>query len=155
MHRNIANARPVAAVQLSAAIALGITVAAPASAATKEVDLATQDRALAYCESGRMPGLNQAYIRGASLVQLGPDALCAQVFASGVDIKKSILVKGKRASECNLSSAAQAITFCNAGGMGEDDIAYIAGKAGETISGPGYGCIVSLSSGSIRHAICK
>jgi hypothetical protein len=88
-------------------------------------------------------------------MQLGPGGLCAQVFAGGVGIRKSIWVKDKRALQCNLSSAAQAIAFCNGGGMGRDDVAYIPGKAGTTFSGPGYGCVVNLSSSSIAHAICK
>jgi hypothetical protein len=141
---------------LSAAIAFGITAAAPASAATKEVNLATPAQALAYCKSGRMPGSDIAYVNGGpGLVQYGPTDHCKQRVPNTIPIKKAIRIVGKRASECNLASPGQAITFCNDGGMGEYDIAYILGKVGKTISGPGYGCVVNFSTSSIGNAICK
>jgi hypothetical protein len=69
-------------------------------------------------------------------MQLGPGGLCAQVFAGGVGIRKSIWVKDKRALQCNLSSAAQAIAFCNGGGMGRDDVAYTPGKPAQQSRAP-------------------
>jgi hypothetical protein len=154
MRHKITRARPVLQILLPAALALGI--AAPAAAATREIDLATPAQALAYCQSGKMPGSDIAYINGGpKLVQYGPSSNCAQKVAKKIDVKKAILASGKHVAECNLSSPAKAITFCNDGGMGEYDIGYVTGKVGKTISGPGYGCVVNFSSSSIGNAICR
>jgi hypothetical protein len=156
MHRNLISARSARAALLSAAAALGIIVAAAASAATHEVDLATASQALAYCKSGKMPGSDIAYINGGpGLVQYGPNEHCKQRIPTDIAIKKAVQFNGKHASECNLSSAAQATAFCNGGSMGEYDIDYINGKVGRTISGPGYGCVVNYSSSSIGNAVCR
>jgi hypothetical protein len=155
MQRKITIARPVAAaLLLSAAMAFGIV--ARASAATKEVNLATPAQALAYCKSGKMPGSDIAYINGGpGLVQYGPTEHCKQRVPNTIPIKKAIRIVGKIASECNLSPPGQAITFCDSGAMGEYDIDYVSGKVGKTISGPGYGCVVNFSTSSIGNAVCK
>lgn len=138
-----------------AAFALSIAASGQASAATKEVTLASASQALAYCKSGKMPSNDVAYINGAGgLAQFGPGASCAQKAATS-PAKKAVEVKGKRVLECNLSAAKAAVTFCNSGAMGEWDIAYISGKVGRTISGPGYGCGVNFSTSSIGNAICR
>ncbi len=147
---------PVFGRLMQAALALGIGAAGQASAATKEVTLATPAQALTYCQSGKMPGSDIAYINGGpGLVQYGPSNSCAQKVATKITVTKAIQVNGKRVSECNLSPEAQALTFCNDGEMGEWDIDYIKGKIGKTINGPGYGCTVNDSTSGIANAICK
>lgn len=135
--------------------AAGFTVSAAAKP-IREVTLATAAQALTYCQSGKMPSGDIAYIAGGpGLVQYGPDQNCVQQVPTKGAITKSIQVLGARISECKLASAAKAIQFCNSGAMGEWDIDYIAGKVGKTINGPGYGCTVNFSTSSIGNAVCR
>lgn len=143
---------------LSAALVLGLTAfgAFPAAAKTKEVTLATPDQALAYCQSGKMPSGDIAYIAGApGLAQYGPDADCAQQVPTKTSVTKSVQVVGNRVSECKLAKTRKATQFCDSGAMGEWDIDYISGKVGKTLSGPGYGCVVNYSTSNIGNAICR
>jgi hypothetical protein len=138
---------------VAVAIALGATAA---SAATAEVTLASSSQALTYCQSGKMPSGDIAYIAGGpGLVQYGPGSDCTQAVATKISVKKAIEVSGSKVKECKLVNATTAVTFCNSGSMGEWDIDYISGKVGKTISGPGYGCVVNDSTSSIGNAICK
>ena len=146
---------------VSAAFALGMAQA-PAAAkvivpsATKEVALASPDQASAYCESGKMPAGDIAYINGAAgTVQYGPDQNCVQQVPTKISIKKAIQVVGTKVSECKLQSPKRSILFCQQGGIGEFDIDYVSGKVGKTISGPGYGCTIGFSTSGIGNAICK
>lgn len=129
----------------------------PAAAGTvREVTLATSDQALAYCQSGKMPAGEIAYIAGApGLAQYGPDQSCVQQVPTKTRITKSIQVVGTRVSVCRLANAKLAVPFCESGSMGEWDIDYISGNVGKTLSGPGYGCVVNHSTSSIGNAICK
>jgi hypothetical protein len=141
---------------LSATFALGITVSAPASAATKEVDLAARTEAFAYCQSGKMPASDIAYIAGgARRVQYGPNRDCRQARTVRIIISKAIFASGKRIAECNLSPRPKAIAYCEGGGMGEQDIAYVAGKIGKSIYGPGYGCVLHRTDTVMSKALCK
>jgi|SRR5579862_4080840 len=143
---------------VSAAFVLGIAgfAAVPAAATTQEVTLASPDQALAYCQSGKMPSGDIAYISGGpGLVQYGPGEGCTQAVATGIKVTKAVKVVGTHARECKLAGAAAATTFCQSGSMGEWDIDYISGKIGKTLSGPGYGCTVNYSTSSIGNAICK
>ncbi|HEX4081203.1 MAG TPA: hypothetical protein VHX61_20250 [Rhizomicrobium sp.] len=142
----------------SAALVLGIAgFAAPATAKPiREVTLATPDEALAYCQSGKMPAGDIAYIAGGpGLAQYGPDQDCAQQVPTKGKVTKSVQVVGTKVSECKLASAKKAIAYCQSGDMGEWDIDYISGKVGLTLSGPGYGCDTGFSTSSIGNAICK
>jgi hypothetical protein len=146
---------------VSAAFVLGVA-AAPATAkeiiltSPTEVILATPAQALAYCQSGKMPGSDIAYIAGpGGLAQYGPSSSCAQQVPAKTAVTKSIEVVGSRVRECNLVGAKNAIQLCQNGGVGEWDIDYIAGKVGKTLSGPGYGCTVNFSTSSIGNAICR
>ena len=143
---------------VSAALVLGIAgFGVPASAkGIKEVTLATTDQALAYCQSGKMPSGDIAYIAGGpGLVQYGPGQNCQQQVPTKGNITKSVQVVGTKVSECKLASAKQAIAFCQSGSMGEWDIDYISGKVGRTLNGPGYGCNVNFSTSTIGNAVCK
>ena len=141
-----------------AALATGMlaSAATPAAATTREVTLATSDQALTYCQSGKMPSGDVAYISGGpGLVQYGPDQSCAQQVAKKIAIAKAVQVVGSKVSECKLAGASKAISFCQSGSMGEWDIDYISGKVGKTLSGPGYGCVVNRSTSSIGNAVCR
>jgi hypothetical protein len=70
-------------------------------------------------------------------------------------VKEALQVVKSTVSECTLASAKQAIALCNSGGIGEYDIAYIAGPAATVIGGPGYGCSTNITNLSIGNAICK
>ena len=150
------NAFLLAGVPVGLAVALVMTLSGHASAATKEIVLASPKEALKYCKSGKMPSSDIDYISGsAALAQYGPGQNCIQQAAAVDTVKKAIQVSGKRVSACNLASAKSAVTFCESGAMGEYDIAYIVGKVGKTISGPGYGCTVNYSTSGIGNALCK
>jgi hypothetical protein len=143
---------------VSAALALG--VAGFASAATakgiREVTLASTDQALAYCQSGKMPANDIAYITGGpGLVQYGPSQSCAQQVLTKGKVTKAVQVVGTKVSECKLARSAPAIQFCQSGAMGEWDIDYISGKVDLALGGPGYGCDVGQTTSSIGNAICK
>lgn len=143
---------------LSAALMLGIAgFGVPAAAKSiREVTLATTDQALTYCQSGKMPAGDVAYISGGpGLVQYGPDQNCAQQVATKGKITRAVQVVGSKISECKLASAKAAIQFCQSGAMGEWDIDYISGKVGRTLNGPGYGCNVNYSTSSIANGVCK
>ncbi len=139
------------------AAALALAAAGQASAATKEVTLASPSQALTYCQSGGMPGNDIAYIAGApGLAQYGQGDDCQQqVPPKKTVVTKSIQVVGSAVSECKLQSTKKSVAFCQSGAMGEWDIDYIAGRTGKTLSGPGYGCVVNFSTSSIGNAICK
>jgi hypothetical protein len=143
---------------VSAALALGIAgFAVPATAkGMREVALATSDQALAYCQSGKMPAGDVAYVAGGpGLVQYGPDQNCAQQVITKGKITKAVQVVGTKVSECKLASSKNAVPWCESGAMGEWDIDYISGKVGQTLNGPGYGCDVNFSTSSIGNAVCK
>jgi hypothetical protein len=142
----------------SAALVFGMVgFGVPAAAnGIREVTLATPDQALTYCQSGKMPAGDIAYIAGGpGLVQYGPDQSCVQQVPTKIKVTKSIQVVGSRVSECKLVGAKNAIQFCQSGSMGEWDIDYISGKVGKTVNGPGYGCTVNHSTSSIGNAICR
>jgi hypothetical protein len=140
---------------VSAALVLGIAVPAAAKS-IREVTLATPDQALAYCQSGKMPAGDIAYIAGApGLAQYGPDQDCAQQVPTKGNITKSVQLVGTKVSECTLAGSKKAIAFCQSADMGEWDIDYISGKVGKTLNGPGYGCDVNFSTSSIGNGICK
>jgi hypothetical protein len=143
---------------VSAALVLGIAgFAVPAAAkGIREVTLATTDQALTYCQSGKMPAGDIAYIAGSpGLAQYGPAQNCQQQVPTKGKLTKAVQVVGTKVSECKLASAKAAIAFCQSGSMGEWDIDYISGKVGKTINGPGYGCDVNFSTSSIGNAVCK
>lgn len=135
---------------------------APASAkemlrpTIQEVILATPDQALAYCQSGKMPAGDIAYIAGApGLAQYGPDQSCVQQVPTKIAVSQAIKVVGDHVKLCRLVGARKAIAFCQNGGVGEWDIDYVSGKVGKTLSGPGYGCVVNFSTSTIGNAICR
>jgi len=142
---------------LSAAFVLGVTVTSHASAATKEVNLATPAQGLTYCQSGKMGANDIAYIAGtAGLAQYGPNANCAQAVPTKGKVTNTIEVNTKnKVMECKMVSATKAAAFCNSGEMGTWDIDYISGKVGMSISGPGYGCTIGVSTSSLGNAVCK
>ena len=144
------------AAMISAALVLGGLVVPAAAKGIREVTLATSAEALTYCQSGKMPADDIAYIAGApGLAQYGPDQDCAQQVPTSGKVTKSVQVVGTKVSECKLAGKKKAIQFCQSGDMGEWDIDYISGKVGETLNGPGYGCDVNFSTSSIGNAICK
>ncbi|HEX3430637.1 MAG TPA: hypothetical protein VHT03_07095 [Rhizomicrobium sp.] len=148
--------RPVRIVSAALVVAIAGFSAGSAASTTREVVLATPDQALAYCQSGKMPSGDIAYVAGGpGLVQYGPDQSCAQQVASKIRVTKAIKAVGNRVGECRLAGATTAIPFCQSGTMGEWDIDYIAGKVGKTLSGPGYGCVVNFSTSSIGTAVCR
>jgi hypothetical protein len=134
-------------------IALGAGAAVPALAASPtEVNLASSAQALAYCQGGSLAKGDTAYFNGYD-VQYG-DKKCKQ----GVPVKKvksALAVNGNTVSQCTLATAKQALKLCNSGGMGEWDIAYIAGPASTVVSGPGYGCSTNTTTLSIGNAVCQ
>ena len=143
---------------VSAAIVMGAIGfnAGPAAATMQEIVLATPDQALAYCQSGKMPAGDIAYIAGGpGLVQYGPDQSCVQEIPTKISITKAIKVVGSKVKECKLAGAKAAVPFCENGGIGEWDIDYISGKVGKTLNGPGYGCNVNFSTSSIGNAVCR
>lgn len=146
------------AVIVSAVLVLGTAAfAVPAAAkGIREVTLATSDQALTYCQSGKMPAGDIAYIAGGpGLAQYGPDQSCAQQVPTKGKVTKAVQVVGTKVSECKLASAKKAVLFCQSGAMGEWDIDYISGKVGKTLNGPGYGCDVNFSTSSIGNGICR
>jgi hypothetical protein len=157
MPRSTSKLGSVFAATAIVSVALGMAFdQASAASATREVTLATSDQALAYCQSGKMPGGDIAYIAGApGLAQYGPDSSCAQQVPTKGAVRKAVQVVGSKVSECKLQGAKKAVLFCQDGSMGEWDIDYISGKVGKTLSGPGYGCVVNNSNSSIGNAICK
>jgi hypothetical protein len=134
------------------AVSLGASGHALAASAT-EVDLASPAQALTYCQAGSLPKGSVAYFTGT----VG-DAQYAKKCAQAVPKKKvteALLVSGSTVSSCKLASAKDAIALCNNGGIGEYDIAYIAGPAATVIGGPGYNCTTNQTTLSIGNAICK
>ena len=144
---------------LIAALAIFAAVSAfsmGAHAATKEIALAPPNLALKFCQSGKMKTNNIDYIAGTGgFAQFGPGYDCVQQVPTGTTITTAMSAVGKKVKECKLANAKSAILFCEDGGMGEYDIAYISGKINHTISGPGYGCSVGYSTSSIGNALCK
>ncbi len=139
-----------------AAFALALTISLDAQAATKEIVLASPSQALAFCQSGKMKTYDIDYINGTGgLAQSGPGYNCTQQIPTGTGVGNAILVNGSKVKECKLANAKQAVLFCQDGGMGTYDIAYISGKVDHTISGPGYGCTVGFSTSGIGNALCK
>jgi hypothetical protein len=140
---------------LSATFLLGMTASGQAFATPKEVDLATPAEALTYCKAGKMAKTDIAYIAGANgIAQYGAKG-CPQKSPTKIKVQLAIQNNGTKTSECKLASATQAVKLCDDGGVGEYDIDLIAGKVGQTLSGPGYGCVVNFSTSSIGNAICK
>jgi hypothetical protein len=139
---------------IAAVFALGVGASGHAAAATAtEVDLASPDQALAYCQAGSMTKGTVAYFNGPA-----GDAQYAKKCAQAVPVKKvkdALLVTGSTVSECELAPAKAAIALCVNGGMGYYDIAYIAGAPATVIGGPGYGCTTNQTTLSIGNAICK
>ncbi|HEY3777784.1 MAG TPA: hypothetical protein VGL35_06975 [Rhizomicrobium sp.] len=158
MPRFISKPGAAPAAIVSAALVLGLSgFGVPAAASgIREVTLATSDQALTYCQKGKMPAGDVAYIAGGpGLVQYGPDQDCAQQVPTKGKITKAVQVVGTHVSECKLASAKNAVTFCESGAMGEWNIDYVSGKVGKTVNGPGYGCTVNFSTSSIGNAVCK
>jgi hypothetical protein len=138
----------------AAMFAFGLCACGQALAAkVTEVDLASPAQALAYCQAGSLPKGSIAYFNGTA-----GDAQYAKKCAQAVPpkkVKEALQVVKSTVSECTLASAKQAIALCNSGGIGEYDIAYIAGPAATVIGGPGYGCSTNITNLSIGNAICK
>jgi hypothetical protein len=139
----------------AALFALALVAAGHVHAATvTEVDLATAAQAKKYCKSGDLPKGSVAYFNGtAGEAQFSPKK-CTQAVPTK-KVKDALLVTGSTVSECKLATAKQAITLCNAGGIGEYDIAYIAGAPATVIGGPGYGCTTNITTLSIGNAVCQ
>jgi hypothetical protein len=150
---NLVPARLPAAI-LSAAFVLGMTASGQAFATPKEVNLASSAEALAYCKAGKMAKTDIAYFNGASGISQYGAKGCPQQSPKG-KVRLALANNGKKTSECYLASPTQAVKLCNDGGVGEYDIDLIAGKVGQTLSGPGYGCVVNFSTSSIGNAICR
>jgi hypothetical protein len=113
--------------------------------------LASSAEALKYCNAGSVKGI--AYFNGTA-----GDAQYAKKCAQAVptkSVRSALEVTGKKVSECKLATAKQAIALCNSGGIGEYDIAYIAGPAATVIGGPGYGCTTNITTGGIGNAVCQ
>jgi hypothetical protein len=142
---------------LAAVLVFGVTTASQAKkTGPVETNLATPSQALTYCQTGGMPAGDVDYFGGAGgLAQYGSAKSCAQQVPAKGKVKKAIVVNGNTVAECKLSTAKQALAFCNSGAMGTWDIDYIGGKVGQTISGPGYGCEVNSSTSSIGQALCN
>ena len=138
----------------AAILAVGLGASGHALAKTPvEVDLASPAQALTYCQAGSLPTGSVAYFDGTA-----GDAQYAKNCKQAVPTKKvkeAILLKGSKVTSCKLASVADAITLCNNGGIGEYDIAYIAGPVATVIGGPGYGCSTNQTTLSIGNAICK
>jgi hypothetical protein len=138
----------------SAMFALCVGASGHAQAATvTEVDLASSAQALTYCKAGSLKKGSVAYFNGTA-----GDAQFAKKCAQSVpkkNVKEALLVSGKTVSSCKLATASQAIALCNAGGIGEYDIAYIAGPAATVIGGPGYGCTTNITTLGIGNAVCQ
>ncbi len=138
---------------MATVVALCVGAAAHALAATvTEVDLASPAQALKFCKDGGL-AKDHAYFNGAAgLSQFARN--CAQSVPKKIG-KHALLATGKKVSECKLATATQAVALCNAGGIGEYDIAYIAGPAATVIGGPGYGCTTNITNLGIGNAICQ
>ena len=119
------------------------------AAAPTEVNLASSDQALAFCQGGTQKGT--AYFNG---TEAQFTKKCAQA-APTKRVAAALQVTGSTVSECKLATAKQAIALCNAGGIGLYDIAYVSGPALTVIGGPGYGCTTNQTTLSIGNAICK
>jgi hypothetical protein len=140
---------------VAAVVALGAGVSVPALAkAPVEVNLASPAQALTYCKAGSLPKGDVAYFNGTAGDAQYAKKKCAQAVPKN-KVRDALLVTGSTVSECKLASAAEAITLCNSGGIGEYDIAYIAGPAATVIGGPGYDCSTNQTTLSIGNAICK
>jgi hypothetical protein len=135
------------------AVGLGASGHALAAAAT-EVDLASSEQALAYCQAGNLPKGSVAYFVGTAGEAQYAKKKCAQAVPTK-KVTAALQVNGSTVSECKLASAKEAIALCNNGGIGEYDIAYIAGPAATVIGGPGYGCSTNITNLSIGNAVCK
>jgi hypothetical protein len=134
--------------------ALCVGASAHALAATvTEVDLATPAQAKKFCKAGSLPKGGVAYFNGtAGDAQF--EKRCKQAVPTKA-VKDALQASGSTVSECKLATAKQAITLCNSGGIGEYDIAYIAGAPATVIGGPGYGCTTNQTSLSIGNAVCQ
>jgi hypothetical protein len=138
-----------------AALTLALTASGHARAATvTEVDLATSAQAKAYCKAGSLPKGSIAYFNGTAGDAQYATKKCTQAVPTK-KVKDALLVTGSTVSECKLATAKQAIALCNSGGIGEYDIAYIAGAAATVIGGPGYGCTTNQTTLSIGNAVCQ
>jgi hypothetical protein len=139
----------------AAVFALAVTASGHAMAASPtEVDLATSAQALAYCKAGSLPKGSIAYFNGTAGEAQYAAKKCTQAVPPK-KVKEALLVTGSTVSECKLATAKQAIALCNSGGIGEYDIAYIAGPAATVIGGPGYGCTTNQTTLSIGNAVCQ
>lgn len=140
---------------VAAVFAVGVSASGHALAAQPtEVSLASSAQALAYCQAGSLPKGTVAYYGStAGGAQYG-DKKCVQAIPTK-KVKVGLQVVGSTVSTCTLATAKQATKLCNAGEMGEWDIAYIAGAAGTVIGGPGYGCGTNITTLSIGNAICQ
>jgi hypothetical protein len=139
----------------AAALALSMAAAGHAHAATvTEVDLATAAQAKKYCKGGSLPKGSVAYFNGTAGDAQFASKKCTQAVPT-TKVKDALLVNGGTVSECKLATAKQAIALCNAGGIGEYDIAYIAGAPATVIGGPGYGCTTNITTLSIGNAVCQ
>jgi hypothetical protein len=121
-----------------------------------ERDLASASQSLKFCKyltkiSANIP---LAYFNGTA-----GEAQFKKKCAQGVPTKRvvtaTVLDDQKEYYDCPLSSTKAAITLCKNGGMGDNDVAYIAGPVATVISGPAFGCTISKTTIEISKAICK
>jgi hypothetical protein len=146
---------PCSTALLFTMMALGMT--APGWAATtKEVALATSQEALSFCSSGATTAKEDYFAGPGGAVQFAYP-FCIQALLTVSKVRNAIVVSGANVSECRLAASKAATKFCNSGAMGTYDVDYIAGHVGETISGPGYGCAISVvgRSTTIGTALCQ
>ena len=139
----------------AAVFALDLGAAGHAVAASvTEVDLATAAQAKKYCKAGSLPQGSVVYFNGTAGDAQYASKKCSQAVPTK-KVKDALLVTGSTVSECKLATAKQAIALCNSGGIGEYDIAYVAGPAATVIGGPGYGCTTNQTTLSIGNAVCQ
>lgn len=133
-------------------------VAAPASAAVREIKLATPEAAKAVCEKGGMGEWFIAYVIGkGGLAQWGPGYKCEQKSVPGSVSGVGNAVEAGGAVP-TLATPEEALAFCKAGKMGQWDIAYVTGKDGLAQWGKGYNCeqkSVPASFSGVGNAIVK
>jgi hypothetical protein len=137
--------------------ALLMNTASYAAGTPVEMQLSQVWPALQYCLNGEMPKNDIAYITGSrGAAQYGRGSDCKQKAPTAkTRVLNALTVAGQDVSECKLASAKAAVAFCKSGGMQDHGIAYIAGRTGNAVFGPFYGCVVQPYGRTITNAICK